>query len=137
MIGRYAELPGLAHRTEPDVRMMYELAVAYFRGTLQPAQRTQITHYMTLTCNKVCTKRSSHPQINSRYLNDLGHKDQEAPESGDEDKQVDGNRELDANFDEEEAQLVNEEWRMIMAQELPIREKDEEDEDDLLDGMKP
>lgn len=44
-----------------------------------------------------------------------------------------GNRELDADFEEEEAQLTNEEWRMIMAQELAIRDVD----DDLFDGMKP
>jgi hypothetical protein len=41
-------LAAKAHRAEPDVRMMYELFVAYVRGTLKPASWTKITHYFSL-----------------------------------------------------------------------------------------
>jgi hypothetical protein len=82
--------------------MMYELAVAYFQGTLQPAQRTQITHYMTLTCKEDFTKPSSRPQRISSRLNNLGHKDKEDLKSGDENRQMDRHREVDAHFNEEE-----------------------------------
>jgi hypothetical protein len=132
MIGRYGtELSSLAHRAEPDVRMMYELAVTYFRGTLQPAQRTQITHYMTFTCKDDFTKRSSRPQRISSRLNGLGHKNKEDLKSSDEDRQMNGHREVDANFNEEE-QLATEEWRLTMAQGLAIQDdKDLEVEVDL------
>lgn len=140
MTGKYnPELPSLAQRAEPDVRMMYELAITYFRGTLQPAQRTQITHYMMLMCNEECTKHSSHPQSISSHLKDVGHTDKEVLEKSDEDMQVDGNREFDPSFDEDEAQLTNEEWRTIMAQELGIHDDDEEEEQEEVsfDSMKP
>jgi hypothetical protein len=42
-----------AHRAEPDVRMMYNLVVAYFRGTLKPAFRSKITQYLSQRQQKV------------------------------------------------------------------------------------
>ena len=57
---------------------------------------------MTLTCKEDFTKLSSRPQRISSRLNNLGHKDKEDLKSGDEDKQMDGHREVDAHFNEEE-----------------------------------
>jgi hypothetical protein len=135
MTGRYgAELSALAHRAEPDVRMMCELAATYFRGTLQPAHRSLITSYMTLKCNERRTKQSPNLQCISRHLTDLGHTDKEVPERSDEDKQVDEDidaedTDADAYSDEEGADLTNEEWRMLRAQEPEIQDDNKEDED--------
>lgn len=139
MMGRYgAELSALAHRAEPDVRMMYELAVTYFRGTLQPAHRSLITSYMTLKYNERRTKQSPDLQCISRHLTDLGHTDKEVPERSDEDKQVDEDidaedTDADAYSDEEGADLTNEEWRMLRAQEPEIQDDNEEEDEDYND----
>jgi hypothetical protein len=134
-MGRYsAELLALAHRAEPDVQMMYELAVTYFRGTLQPAHRSLITSYITLKCNKRCTKQSPNLQCISRHFTDLGYTDKEVPKRSDEDKQVDKDidaedTDVDAYSDKEGADLTNKEWRMLKAQELEIQDNNKEDED--------
>jgi len=62
-----------------------------------------------------------------------GHTDKEVPERSDEDKQVDEDidaegTDTDAYSDEEGADLTNEEWRMLRAQEPEIQD-DNEDED--------
>jgi hypothetical protein len=143
MIGRYSTvLPDLAHRAEPDVLMMYELVVTYFQGTLQPAQRTQITHYLMYTCNKDCTKHFHHSQRASSFLDDLGNTDKEVPNSGDEDEQVDEDINIDTDLDEEGAQFTGEVCRMIMNQEQEEPNDDDDDElseldSDQFEGMEP
>jgi hypothetical protein len=139
MIGRSTTLPGQAHRAEPDVRMVYELTISYFRGTLQPAQLTQITHYMAITCDEGCkiTKYCSHEQKVSGNLNNNSHKNHANPETEDAEEQVgpeiaeDGevDREGNVDSDGEEEALTSELWRIVTAQELGAQSEDEEDYD--------
>jgi len=42
-------LPRLAHRAEPDVKMLFILTRLYFEGTLKPATRQKITSYLSQT----------------------------------------------------------------------------------------
>src|SRR5580700_11705329 len=118
--------------------MMYELAVTYFRGALQPTHRSLITSYMTLKCNERRTKQSPDLQCISRRLTGLGHTDKEAPERSDEGKQVDEDidaedTDVDAYSDEEEADLTYEEWQMLRAQEPEIQDENEEEGEDYND----
>lgn len=114
------------------------MAVTYFRGTLQPAHRSPITSYITLKCNERRTKQPPDLQCISRHLTDLGHTDKEGPERSDEDKQVDEDinaedTDADAYSDEERADLTNEEWRMLRAQEPEIQDDNEKEDEDYND----
>jgi hypothetical protein len=68
-------LSELAHRAEPDVRMMYKLVVLYFEGTLRPAHRTKITQYLIRAEHGVCARNTTGLSKPASILEKLGHYD--------------------------------------------------------------